>query len=265
MKTYLNLLTEVLENGVRASNRTGVDTISIFGTHLKIDLGDGFPLLTTKRVWWRGVLAELLWFVSGDTNARTLQDVGVHIWDEWADDDGALGPVYGRQWRFWDRGHTGKQFDQLQNVIDQIKREPGSRRHIVSAWNVADLPYMALPPCHLLYQFYVTGDGDLSCQVYQRSADMFLGVPFNIASYAALTHMVADVCDLGVGSLSFAFGDTHIYVNHLDQVREQLSREPREQPTLALSHRNNIDDFVMGDFEISGYDPHPTIKAPIAV
>jgi thymidylate synthase len=266
MQNYLNLLARVLEKGARKGDRTGTGTISLFGDQLRFDLGERFPLVTTKRVHMKSVIHELLWFVAGETNVRPLQENGVSIWDEWADEDGELGPVYGAQWRRWatpggERDHV----DQLADVVEQIRVNPDSRRHIVSAWNVADIPHMKLPPCHLLYQFDVS-DGRLSCSMYQRSADLFLGVPFNIASYALLTRMVAQVTGLQPGDLILSLGDAHIYLNHLDQVRSQLAREPREGPTLLLDPAvKSLFDFRFEHFQLEGYDPHPSIKAPIAV
>jgi len=273
VKTYLDLLHHVLDTGVRKGDRTGTGTLSTFGYQMRFDLQQGFPLLTTKKVHTRSVFAELLWFLSGATNVKWLHEQGVTIWDEWADADGELGPVYGYQWRSWptpDAGHI----DQLGAVVEAIRTNPDSRRHLVSAWNVSELDQMALPPCHTMFQFYVVpptdgtpgGRGRLSCQLYQRSADVFLGVPFNIASYALLTHLVAQVCDLEVGDFVHTLGDAHLYLNHLDQARLQLGREPRPLPRLRLNPEvRALDDFGMADIALEGYDPHPGIRAPIAV
>ena len=264
MQVYLDLLRHVLTTGQRKADRTGTGTLSVFGHQMRFDLQAGFPLVTTKRVHFKSVAHELLWFIRGDTNTRYLRENGVTIWDEWADANGELGPVYGKQWRSWP-APDGRSIDQLAQVIAQIKANPDSRRHIVSAWNVADLPAMALAPCHCLFQFHVA-DGKLSCQLYQRSADLFLGVPFNIASYALLTHMVAQVTGLEPGDFIWTGGDCHLYLNHLDQVREQLSRAPFPLPTLRLNPAvTRIDDFVFEDIELLGYQHHPAIKAPVAV
>ena len=255
---------QVLDHGARKSDRTGTGTLSIFGAQLRFDLGAGFPLLTTKKVHLKSIIHELLWFLKGDTNIKYLRDNGVTIWDEWADAEGDLGPVYGYQWRSWP-APDGRHIDQIADVLAQLRKNPDSRRLIVSAWNVADLDRMALMPCHAFFQFYVA-NGRLSCQLYQRSADLFLGVPFNIASYAALTLMVAQVCGLEPGDFVHTFGDTHLYLNHLDQAREQLSRAPRRLPVMRLNPAvKDLFGFRYEDFALEGYDPHPAIKAPIAV
>jgi thymidylate synthase len=264
MQQYLQLVRHVLDNGVPKSDRTGTGTLSVFGYQLRFDLGAGFPLLTTKKLHLRSIIYELLWFLRGDTNIRYLNENKVTIWDEWADANGELGPVYGYQWRSWP-APDGRHIDQISGVIEQIKRDPDSRRHIVSAWNVGDLDRMALAPCHALFQFYVA-EGKLSCQMYQRSADVFLGVPFNLASYALLTMMVAQSCNLAAGEFIHTLGDAHLYVNHLDQAREQLTRDPRPLPTMTLNPEvTSIFDFKFSDFTLENYDPHPSIKAPIAV
>ncbi|MDR1076453.1 MAG: thymidylate synthase [Xanthomonadaceae bacterium] len=264
MKPYLQLLDHVLRKGAEKADRTGTGTRSVFGWQMRFDLGEGFPLVTTKKLHLRSIIYELLWFLRGDTNIGYLHDHKVTIWDEWADADGDLGPVYGKQWRRW-AGPDGHQIDQIGNVIAEIKRNPDSRRLIVSAWNVADLPRMALMPCHTMFQFYVA-DGKLSCQLYQRSADIFLGVPFNIASYALLTHMVAQVCGLQVGDFVHTLGDAHLYSNHFEQAREQLSRSPLPPPRLRLNPQvKDIFAFTFEDVAIEGYDPLPAIKAPVAI
>ena len=262
MQEYLDLLKKVKESGKPKGDRTGTGTLSIFGHQMRFDLQDSFPLLTTKKIHFKSVAYELLWFLKGDTNIKYLKDNGVSIWDEWADENGDLGPVYGKQWRDW-KGANGFH-DQISNVIDQIKNNPNSRRHIVSAWNVAEIPSMALAPCHILFQFYVQ-EGKLSCQLYQRSADIFLGVPFNIASYALLTHMIANVCDLAVGDFVHTLGDAHLYNNHLTQATEQLSRTPLKPPQITVAKKNSIDDYAFEDFEIIGYEHHPHIPAPVAI
>ncbi|WP_303812898.1 thymidylate synthase [Apibacter mensalis] len=264
MQVYLELLQHILNKGTRKQDRTGTGTISTFGYQMRFDLQKGFPLVTTKKLHLRSIIYELLWFLKGDTNIKYLNDHKVRIWNEWADENGELGPVYGHQWRSWG-APNGKHIDQISEIIDQIKNNPDSRRIIVSAWNVADIPQMALAPCHALFQFYVA-DGKLSLQLYQRSADVFLGVPFNIASYCLLLHMVAQVCNLKVGEFIHTFGDVHIYNNHIDQVNLQLTREPRPLPTLKLNpDRKDIFSFQYEDFSIDGYDPHPHIKAEVAV
>jgi thymidylate synthase len=264
MKPYLDILKHVLENGAIKHDRTGIGTKSVFGHQMRFDLSKGFPLVTTKKVHLKSIIYELLWFLRGDTNTQFLKDNGVSIWNEWEDENGNLGPVYGHQWRSWNTS-DGKTVDQITEVIQSIKNNPDSRRHIVSAWNVGDLDKMALPPCHILFQFYVV-DGKLSCQLYQRSADLFLGVPFNIASYALLTMMVAQVCDLKPGEFIHTLGDTHIYLNHFEQVKLQLSREPKTLPTLYINPSvKNIFGFNYSDFSIENYDPYPPIKGEVAV
>lgn len=264
MQQYLTLLRDVLDNGTDRPDRTGTGTRSVFGRQIRFDLSQGFPLLTTKKLHIKSIVYELLWFLRGETNVRWLQERGVKIWDEWADENGDLGPVYGSQWRSWPDGRGGT-IDQIANVVRSIQTKPDSRRHIVTAWNPAEVDDMALPPCHCLFQFYVA-DGKLSCQLYQRSADIFLGVPFNIASYALLTEMMAQVTGLKVGEFVHSFGDLHLYHNHFDQARLQLSREPRPLPRLTIDpDKRDILDFQFEDFMITGYDPHPSIKAEIAV
>jgi thymidylate synthase len=264
MQQYLSLVRHILDHGTRKADRTGTGTLSVFGHQMRFDLNAGFPLLTTKKLHLRSIIYELLWFLRGETNVRYLQENKVTIWDEWADATGELGPIYGYQWRSWPTS-DGQHIDQIRQVIDQIRRNPDSRRLIVSAWNVGDLDKMALAPCHALFQFYV-GDGRLSCQLYQRSADVFLGVPFNIASYALLTMMVAQASDLRPGDFVHTLGDAHLYTNHLDQARQQLEREPRPLPSMKLNPEvKSIFDFRFGDFTLENYDPHPSIKAPIAV
>ncbi|MND11984.1 Thymidylate synthase [compost metagenome] len=277
MKEYLSFLQDILKNGTQKGDRTGTGVISVFGRQLRFDLSEGIPLVTTKKIHLRSVIHELLWFLSGDTNIRYLQENGVSIWDEWADEHGNLGPVYGGQWRNW-KGSDGKVHDQISNVMHSLRHNPNSRRHIFTGWNVADLPdesispqenvaigKMALPPCHMTYQFYIA-NGKLSCKLDQRSADGFLGVPFNIVSACFLTHMMAQQLGLGVGELIMSFGDAHIYSNHLEQVATQLAREPRALPTLHIKRKpESLFDYKFEDFEVIGYDPHPAIKAPIAI
>ena len=263
MQEYLDLLKKVKESGKPKGDRTGTGTLSIFGHQMRFDLQDSFPLLTTKKIHFKSVAYELLWFLKGDTNIKYLKDNGVSIWDEWADENGDLGPVYGKQWRDW-KGANGFH-DQISNVIDQIKNNPNSRRHIVSAWNVAEIPSMALAPCHILFQFYVQ-EGKLSCQLYQRSADIFLGVPFNIASYSLLTMMIAQVCNLQYGDFVHTLGDAHIYKNHFEQVKTQLTRKPKTLPKMMINPKiKNIFDFKFEDFVLVDYDPHPHIKGKVAI
>ena len=262
MQEYLDLLQRVKDTGKQKGDRTGTGTLSVFGHQMRFNLEESFPLVTTKKIHFKSVAYELLWFLKGDTNIKYLKEHEVAIWDEWADDNGDLGPVYGKQWRKWE-GVNGIH-DQVTGVIDQIKNNPDSRRHIVSAWNVADIPSMALAPCHILFQFYVV-DGKLSCQLYQRSADIFLGVPFNIASYALLTHMIAKVCDLEVGDFVHTLGDAHLYLNHLEQAEEQLSRKPLEPPQIIVQPKRSIDEFEFEDFELVNYQFHPHIPAKVAV
>ncbi len=264
MKQYHELLQHILDKGAEKSDRTGTGTISVFGYQMRFDLSEGFPMVTTKKLHLKSIVHELLWFLDGDTNVKYLQDNGVRIWNEWADENGDLGPVYGKQWRSW-LGADGQATDQIKQAIDLIKNNPDSRRIIVNAWNVGDLPKMALSPCHALFQFYVA-DGKLSCQLYQRSADCFLGVPFNIASYALLTMMIAQVCDLEVGEFIHTFGDAHLYLNHLEQTKLQLSRTLRELPTLKINREvRDIFGFKYEDFQLLNYNPHPHIKAAVAV
>ena len=264
MRQYHDLLRHLLERGVRKTDRTGTGTLSVFGWQMRFDLAAGFPLVTTKKLHLKSIVHELLWFLSGDTNVRYLREHGVTIWDEWADADGELGPVYGAQWRSWTAA-DGRRIDQISQALELIRRDPASRRILVNAWNVGELERMALTPCHALFQFYVA-DGRLSCQLYQRSADVFLGVPFNIASYALLTHMTAQQCDLEVGDFVWTGGDTHLYLNHVDQARLQLAREPFPLPRLVLKRRpGSIFEYRYDDFEFAGYQAHPAIKAPIAV
>lgn len=264
MRQYLELLRQVRENGRFKPDRTGTGTYSLFGAQARFSLQEGFPLLTTKKVHLKSIIYELLWFLRGDTNIRWLQEHGVHIWDEWADEEGNLGRVYGAQWTDW-RTADGRSLNQLEQVVTQIRKNPNSRRLIVTAWNPGEVETMALPPCHTLFQFYVS-EGELSCQLYQRSADIFLGVPFNIASYALLTHLVAQVCGLRVGEFIHTFGDLHLYANHLEQAAIQLARDPRPLPKLLLNpERRELKEFVYDDFVLEGYDPHPAIKAPVAV
>ncbi|MEE1885250.1 thymidylate synthase [Pedobacter flavus] len=264
MKQYLDLMQHVLDNGTQKHDRTGTGTISVFGHQMRFNLQEGFPMVTTKKLHLKSIIHELIWFLSGDTNIKYLKDNGVKIWDEWADEEGNLGPVYGSQWRSWP-SPNGEPIDQIKNVIHSIKNNPDSRRLIVSAWNVAEIENMALPPCHAFFQFYVA-DGKLSCQLYQRSADIFLGVPFNIASYALLTMMIAQVCDLKVGEFIHTFGDAHLYNNHIEQAQLQLSREPRPLPTMKINPEvKDIFEFKYEDFELINYDPHPHIKGAVAV
>ncbi len=264
MKQYLDLMKRVLNEGTKKEDRTGTGTLSVFGHQMRFDLADGFPVVTTKKVHMKSVIHELLWFLKGETNIKYLQDNGVRIWNEWADENGELGPVYGAQWRSW-KGSDGQVIDQIADVVEQIKTNPDSRRMIVNAWNVAEIPNMALPPCHMFFQFYVA-DGKLSCQLYQRSADVFLGVPFNIASYALLLMMMAQVTGLECGEFVHSFGDAHIYSNHMEQVNLQLSREPKPLPTMKINPEvKSIFDFKYEDFELEGYDPHPLIKGAVAI
>ena len=264
MRTYHDLLCHILEKGSKKADRTGTGTLSVFGYQMRFDLEEGFPALTTKKLHFRSIIHELLWFLKGDTNVKYLQENGVTIWDEWADKDGNLGPVYGKQWRRW-AAADGREIDQIKGLLEAMRKNPDSRRHIVSAWNVGELDKMALPPCHAFFQFYVA-DGRLSCQLYQRSADVFLGVPFNIVSYALLTMMMAQVLDLKPGDFVHTLGDAHLYLNHIDQAKLQLSREPRKLPVMKLNPAvKDLFAFQYSDFTLEGYDPHPAIKAPIAV
>jgi len=264
MQQYLNLARRIRDEGTTKEDRTGTGTRSVFGYQMRFNLEDGFPMVTTKKLHLKSIIHELLWFIAGDTNIKYLKDNGVRIWDEWADENGDLGPVYGHQWRSWPTPN-GETVDQITNLIDTIKNDPDSRRMIVSAWNVADVDHMALPPCHCLFQFYVA-DGKLSCQLYQRSADVFLGVPFNIASYALLTMMIAQVCDLGLGDFVHTFGDAHLYMNHMEQIDLQLSRDPKPLPTMAINPDvKDIFDFKFEDFELQNYEAHPHIKGLVAV
>ena len=264
MRQYLNLLDRILTTGVEKDDRTGTGTLSVFGHQMRFDLQAGFPALTTKKLHMRSIVHELLWFLSGNTNVKYLQEHGVTIWDEWADEKGNLGPVYGHQWRSWP-APDGREIDQISTVVEEIKKNPDSRRHIVSAWNVADIEQMKLPPCHLLFQFYVA-EGRLSCQMYQRSADVFLGVPFNIASYSLLTLIMAQTCGLQAAEYIHTIGDAHLYLNHLEQARLQLQRKPRPLPKMAINPRvRSVFEFRFEDFELTQYDPHPHIKAPVAV
>lgn len=264
MKQYLDLLDNILDNGAQKEDRTGTGTISLFGHQMRFNLSEGFPLLTTKKLHLKSIIYELLWFLNGDTNVKYLNDNGVRIWNEWANEDGNLGPVYGHQWRSWP-AYDGRQIDQISQVVNSIANNPDSRRHLVSAWNVGDIDRMALPPCHIIFQFYVA-NGKLSCQLYQRSADVFLGVPFNIASYALLTMMVAQVTGLGLGDFVHTFGDVHIYRSHIEQVKLQLMREPRPLPTMVINPEvKSIFNFKFDDFKLDGYNPHPHIKGAVAV
>ena len=263
MKEYIKLINHVLENGIEKTDRTGTGTLSVFGYQSRYNLEKSFPLVTTKKIHLKSVIFELLWFLKGSTNIKYLKDNNVKIWDEWADKDGELGPVYGSQWRSW-QTKNGETIDQISELINNLKNNPHSRRHIVSAWNVGEINDMALPPCHSLFQFFVVNN-KLSCQLYQRSADIFLGVPFNIASYALLTMMIAQVCNLDRGEFIHTLGDAHIYLNHINQAQLQITREPKDSPIMKIKKRTNIFDFVYEDFEIVNYDPHPHIKAPISV